>query len=167
MFEKSLLIKTKEGFGFRNITDTIEFFVEGSGVDFGSCHIWSVHTTCALIIEENQEALMNDYLSLFRTIKSIGEKNGHMHTNTDKTTRRVAGFCHDCKDCSDCERRNAAAHIISSLLGKQKILQISGGKLTLGKYQNVIFIDFDGGQERFLNIQIYGYDETSRILHLL
>jgi secondary thiamine-phosphate synthase enzyme len=67
-----------------------------------------------------------------------------------------AGYKHDDSRYSDCERGNACAHLRAALLGRSVALGISGGDLTLGPYQSILFAELDGPRHRGIDIQILG-----------
>jgi secondary thiamine-phosphate synthase enzyme len=43
---------------------------------------------------------------------------------------------------------NAAAHLLSSLFGSQLILPVVDGRLSLGTYQRILFVELDGPRQR-------------------
>jgi secondary thiamine-phosphate synthase enzyme len=47
---------------------------------------------------------------------------------------------------------NAAAHLMSSLFGAQLMLPCRGGKLDLGTYQRVVFVELDGPRQRRVRV---------------
>ena len=54
------------------------------------------------------------------------------------------------------EPRNAHAHIAAMLLGATVTLGIHGGRLALGQYQSVLFVELDGPRSRQVGVQIGG-----------
>jgi secondary thiamine-phosphate synthase enzyme len=47
---------------------------------------------------------------------------------------------------------NAQAHVLSSFLGTQLLLPVSGGRLDLGTWQRVIFLELDGPRRRSIAV---------------
>jgi secondary thiamine-phosphate synthase enzyme len=81
------------------------------------------HTTAALTIQENADpALRVDYLEHLRKLVP------------------QPGFRHD--------EGNADAHIKASLIGTTQPLLIDGGKLVLGTWQAIYFVELDGPRHR-------------------
>jgi secondary thiamine-phosphate synthase enzyme len=66
------------------------------------------------------------------------------------------GFRHDDPRYSDCERGNAHAHLRTALLGRNVALAVNAGELTLGRFQSVIFAEFDGPRPREITVQVLG-----------
>jgi secondary thiamine-phosphate synthase enzyme len=67
-----------------------------------------------------------------------------------------AGYRHDDPRYSDCERGNASSHLRAALLGRSVALGISGGELSLGRFQSVLLAELDGPRSRSIDIQIMG-----------
>ena len=51
-----------------DITAGVERYVQESGMENGICMVYSLHTTTALIINEADDALLNDILELMEKI---------------------------------------------------------------------------------------------------
>jgi len=51
---------------------------------------------------------------------------------------------------------NAQAHVLSSFIGTQLLLPISSGRLDLGTWQRVIFLELDGPRERSIAVLSVG-----------
>ena len=47
---------------------------------------------------------------------------------------------------------NAQSHVLSSFIGGQLLLPISGGRLDVGMWQRVIFLELDGPRQRHLAV---------------
>ena len=116
-----------------DITDGIERYVNDCGREKGICLVYSLHTTTALIINEADEALLNDILKLMERIAP-----------------QAAGYQHDRGD------GNAHAHLRAALLGNSVIIPIEKGGLALGTWQRILFIEMDGPRKRRLSIRIIG-----------
>ena len=67
-----------------------------------------------------------------------------------------SGFKHDDARYSDCERGNASAHLRAALLGRSVTVGISGGELSLGRFQSILFAELDGPRSRDVDVQILG-----------
>ena len=116
-----------------DITDGIERYVNDCGREKGICLVYSLHTTTALIINEADEALLNDILKLMERIAP-----------------QAAGYQHDRGD------GNAHAHLRAALLGNSVIIPVEKGGLALGTWQRILFIEMDGPRKRRLSIRIIG-----------
>ena len=136
---KTLRIRTGDRVAVTRITEQVRELVQLSGVRDGFANVSSRHTTMAILVNEFQDALVDD-------IKSFLER----------LVTRDGWYKHNSADFSDCERGNADAHLRSVLLGGSVSLQIRGGALQLGTWQDVLLAELDGPQERQITVQILG-----------
>ena len=122
-----------------DITSRVDAVVRQCGIREGTVHVWSMHTTCALMINEFQQALLAD---ITRVIEEV--------------VRRDGGWMHNDPVYSDCDRSNADAHLRAMLLGHSLTVQVSGGELVLGQWQRIILAEMDGPRTRTLRAQVMG-----------
>ena len=132
-------VQTDQRIDLVDLTDRIRRLVRGVGVREGLVSLWSLHTTCALIINEYQTALLAD-------IKRILEQ----------LVAQDAEWMHNDPAHSDCDRMNADSHLRALLLGHNLTLQVSGGEVVLGQWQRILMAELDGPRARSLRIQIFG-----------
>lgn len=114
-----------------DITAGVERYVQESGIGDGICLVYSLHTTTALTINEADDALLNDILQLMERIVPQG-----------------AGYEHDRGD------GNAHAHLRGALLGSSVVIPVENGRLALGTWQRVLFMELDGPRKRRISIRV-------------
>jgi len=122
-----------------DITKTIRDVMLSADIKEGILLVNSLHTTCALFVNEFQGALVEDLKALMERV--VVERGGYRH---------------DDPRYSDCERGNAHAHLRAALLGRSIAVGVNDGDLTLGRFQSVIFAEFDGPRTREVNLQVVG-----------
>ena len=132
-------IDTTERVELVDLTDTIMAFVRRSGVREGLLSLWSMHTTCAVMINESQQALNAD-------IKAFLEH----------AVDRSQYYQHNDPVHSDCDRQNADSHLRAMLLGHSVTMQVSGGELVVGRWQRVLCGELDGPRTRTIRAQVQG-----------
>lgn len=135
----TLSIQTEQRVELVDVTDQIAEHVHRSAVREGTVNICSMHTTCAVFINEAQQALHSD-IKLF----------------LEQVVARDAEWRHNDPDQSDCDRVNADSHLRAMLLGHSLTLQVAGGEPVLGQWQRVIVGELDGPRARTLRVQIMG-----------
>jgi secondary thiamine-phosphate synthase enzyme len=135
----TIAVQTRERIQLEDLTDRITAFVEASGVRDGLVSVSSLHTTCAVFINETQAALHVD-------IKACLEQ----------LVARDSAWRHNDPAHSDCDRMNADSHLRAMLLGHSLALQIAGGALVLGQWQRVLAAELDGPRERTIRLQVIG-----------
>jgi secondary thiamine-phosphate synthase enzyme len=136
---QTLTIETDERIELVDLTDRLMAIARQQGVREGFLNLWSLHTTCAVFINEFQSALLTD-------IKQVLEQ----------LVARDAEWRHNDPAHSDCDRMNADAHLRALLLGHSMTLQISGGEIVLGQWQRVLMAELDGPRARSLRVQVVG-----------
>jgi secondary thiamine-phosphate synthase enzyme len=132
-------IETGDRIELVDLTERLMGFVRRSGVREGMVSLWSLHTTCAVFVNEWQAALQSDIKGLL-----------------EQMVARDAGWRHNDPEHSDCDRMNADAHLRALLLGHSLALQVTGGEVVLGQWQRVLMAELDGPRERSLRIQVLG-----------
>ena len=135
--EGSRFSVTEESTEVTDITKLVREAIQQYPVAAGIALINTLHTTCALFINEFQSALIDDLKGLVERL--VPERSGYRHDDP-----RV----------SDCERGNAHSHLRAALLGRSVAVGINGGELTLGRFQSIIFAEFDGPRKREISVQI-------------
>jgi secondary thiamine-phosphate synthase enzyme len=114
------------------VTDRVERLVSTSGISSGLCHIAVPHTTAALFINENADPdVVHDLLQTLDRL--VPWEEGYRHAEG-----------------------NAAAHIKAVLVGPSQVVAIDRGRLSLGRWQGIFLIDFDGPRERQVTVTSVG-----------
>ena len=136
---ETLVIDSADRVELVDLTERLADIARRSGIADGLVSVWSLHTTCAIFINENQGALHAD-----------------IKTFLEQTVARDGRWMHNDPQHSDCDRNNADAHLRAMLLGHNLTLQISGGELVLGQWQRVIAAELDGPRSRTVRVHIQG-----------
>ncbi|HET7618830.1 MAG TPA: secondary thiamine-phosphate synthase enzyme YjbQ [Vicinamibacterales bacterium] len=136
---ETITVQTRERVEIVDLTDRVAAFTAAHPVREGIVTVWSLHTTCAIFINESQQALHAD-------IKRFLEE----------VVARDAAWMHNDPAHSDCDRSNADAHLRALLLGHSLTLQVTGGEPALGHWQRVLMAELDGPRERSIRLQIMG-----------
>jgi secondary thiamine-phosphate synthase enzyme len=139
VFNTSFTLSTEERSEVSDITKLIREAVQQFPVANGIALINTLHTTCALFINEFQSALIDDLKNLIERL--VPERGGYRH---------------DDPRYSDCERGNASSHLRAALLGRNIAVGFSNGDLTLGRFQSIIFAELDGPRKREIAVQVIG-----------
>jgi len=141
---KTFPLKTKEEFDFIDITDDIEAFVTESSVKNGLCNIQSLHTTAPVFVNENEPLLIEDIKKHFRTLIPKGAAYQHNDFNV-----RTVNMCDD-------ECKNGHSHCLAIHLPTSVTLNLIDGKLQLGTWQRIFFVELDHSRERKFQVQVIG-----------
>ena len=139
VFNTSFTLASEEGTEVSDITKRVRDIVQNSPVGSGIALVNTLHTTCALFVNEFQAALIDDLKGLVERL--VPERGGYRH---------------DDPRYSDCERGNAHSHLRAALLGRSIAIGVNSGELVLGRFQSIIFAEFDGPRKRDIHVQLIG-----------
>ncbi len=124
-------VKTTEHSQLVNITKDVESLIP-EGMKNGICHVFSLHTTAGLTVNENADPdVAHD---IIETLERMVPWNSNSY-------RHLEG--------------NSAAHIKASMMGFAQTLPIIDGKLSLGVWQGLYFCEFDGPRGRSVHVQFF------------
>lgn len=125
VWTKEITFPTSKEIELVNITSKVEKILEESEVKEGICILFAPHATGMLIINEDEPGLKEDILQSLQRI--IPKKANYRHDEIDD---------------------NAFSHILSALIGTEKVIPIKNGRLQLGTWQEIFFVETDGPRER-------------------
>lgn len=112
-----------------DITNEVNERVRASNVKEGICMLFCMHTSAALIVNENYDpGLKQDLLDKLRELVPEG---GHRHDKLDG---------------------NADSHIKAAIIGPSLSIPIRNGKLLLGQWQGIMLAEFSGPRTRDISI---------------
>ena len=124
---KSLSINTSSNFQIIDISSDIVAILnqinkeEINKITNGMVNIFTKHSTSAICVNENEKGLLAD---LEKVLKDLVKENDN--------------YRHDFID------NNAASHLRAFLLGSSETIPIVDGRLDLGTWQSIFFIELDG-----------------------
>lgn len=136
VISKQITLPSDGHFNIINITDQVQDFVQSSGIRHGQVFVFYMHTTGAVIIGEHEAGIMADLKELLDRITPTDQKYKHHLRNVDF---------------------NGHAHLRAALMQTSVTVPITEGKMTLGRYQEILVIDDQVDQEpRSLMLQVIG-----------
>ena len=108
------------------------------------------HTTCALIVQENEPLLLADLADRLRRFASRDE--AYRHNEMDVRTVNVCGL----DECA-----NGHSHCQHVLLGASTALLVVDQDLVLGRWQRLLLVELDHPRPREMTVQVTGVVPTS------
>ena len=140
---QEIQISTAQSFTVHDVTDAVQAVVSESGMQEGTVTITSLHTTCALSVNENEERLLDDIRDFFLAVAPAEQayKHNDLHLRVDIPPD---------------EPENAHAHLIAMMVGNSEVVTVHNGALGLGRYQSILLLEMDGPRERKLAVQVLG-----------
>lgn len=119
--QKTITISSSRRLEMIDINSEVEKIVEKSGVKEGICNVYAAHATGAIAINENYDPnVCEDFNDALAKLIPQGK------------------WRHDSVD------GNADAHIKAAIIGPSETIPIKDGKLQLGTWQSIMFVELDG-----------------------
>ena len=140
----SIHLTTTQPTEFIDLTDRLQRLVTDAGLRFGIMNVQTLHTTTGVVVNEHEPLLLADFQSLLET----AAPNDGRYQHDDTNTRTV--------NLTDAERPNGHAHCRALLLPSSACLNVVEGRLFLGRWQRVFFVELDGAREREVSVLIFG-----------
>jgi secondary thiamine-phosphate synthase enzyme len=137
-------VETHRPLEFVDITGALSRAVNEVGMMEGLLIAQTRHTTTGLLINEHEPLLFADLQALFERLAPVAA--GYAH---DDFTRRTVNV-------TPGERRNGHAHCRAALLRTSECVPVTRGRLSLGRWQRVFLVEFDGGQHREVSLTLLG-----------
>ncbi len=123
-------VKTDQHTAMIDITRQVQSFVSESKVMNGICIVFVPHTTAAVTINENADPdVQRDFMMEMNKIVPLKDDYRHMEGNS-------------------------AAHIKASMMGFSQTIIIENGRLLLGTWQGIYFMEYDGPRIRKIQVKI-------------
>lgn len=142
---EKLQIDTKCEFDVIDITGDVEKAVLNSGINEGYVLVYSMHTTCAVIVNEKETGLLADLNATLQRLVPVLET--YLHDDFNIRTENM----------HEDETKNAHAHLRQMLGGRtSEYIPLGDASLLLGTWQRVMFVEFDRPRPREVLIQICG-----------
>ena len=122
---------------FVNITPQVEEVLRKSGVSEGLLLCNAMHITASVFINDDERGLHEDYKKWLEGLAPFDpspQRYAHNRTGED----------------------NADAHLKRSIMGREVLVAITGGKLDFGPWEQIFYGEFDGRRAKRVLIKIIG-----------
>ena len=137
--------------GFEDVTAAAVAAVAASGVRNGILTVYSQHTTCSVLIQEESmdqtldgvEFLLQDMVNYLTGLVPTCRHEGQYLHPGPKHLAHATGNGEE-----GWWSLNTDAHLRSVLLGRSQSIPVIDGRPELGEFGRIYFADFDGMRER-------------------
>jgi len=137
---EKISVKSQRSTELIRITGEVRRAVEMSGLKNGIVNVFTLHTTTAITINENDTGLEEDIARFI--VKAVAEDESYAHHRFYEKDGRMAV--------------NAYSHIRASLLGANVTIPLQDREMVLGPRQNIYLVELDGPQLRSVAVQVVG-----------
>ena len=117
---------------FIDITDEVNGFLKASRISSGMLLVFSPHTTSAIVIQENEPLLLEDFKTLLENTASKDASYRH----NDFDVRTVHMHENECP--------NGHSHCQHLVLGSSEMVPVIDGDMPLGEWQRIFMVELDG-----------------------
>jgi len=113
----------------------VEKILESSGIKEGICLVNAMHITASVFINDEEEGLKEDFMVWLEEIVPVDVGN-YKHNLTGED--------------------NAHAHIKRTIMGREVVIAVTGGRLDFGPWEQIFYGEFDGKRTKKVLIKIIG-----------
>ncbi len=131
---EEMKVKTSRQLEVKDLTEKVKGKIDH--IEEGLLTLFVPHTTAAVTIQEGDEELWEDMLETYKRLVPLKRD-----------------YKHNAKYSGMSGEQNAHAHILSSLIKPSVHIPIEKGKMALGTWQKILFIELDGGRNRKVLLQ--------------
>ena len=121
--------------GYRNITPQVEQALAESGIREGLVLVNAMNITASVFINDDESGLHHDYEVWLEKLAPEKPYSQYRHN----------GF-----------EDNADAHLKRTVMGREVVVAVTGGRLDFGTWEHIFYFEFDGKRDKRALIKIIG-----------
>lgn len=134
-YRKELWFELPARRGFVNITPSVEACLKESGIREGLLLCNAMHITSSIFINDDESGLHADFE---RWLEKLAPEKPHSQYAHN-------GF-----------EDNADAHLKRTIMGREAVVAVTGGKLDFGPWERIFYGEFDGLRRKRVLVKIIG-----------
>ncbi len=134
-YRKELHFHTKTRRALINITPQVEEALAESGISEGLCLVNAMHITASVFINDDESGLHRDFERWLEKLAPEKPYDQYDHNSYED---------------------NADAHLKRSVMGREVVVAITGGKLDFGTWEQIFYGEFDGKRNKRVLVKIIG-----------
>lgn len=118
-----------------NITPQVEQALRKSGIKEGLCLVNAMHISASVFINDDERGLHGD---IEKWLEKLAPEKPHSQ------------YAHNVGE------DNADAHLKRTIMGREVVVAVTGGKLDFGPWEQIFYGEFDGRRRKRALIKIIG-----------
>jgi len=134
-YRKELTFRTKTRRAYVNITPQVDNALAESGIREGFCLVNAMNITASVFINDNESGLHRDFERWLEKLAPEKPHNQYDHNGYED---------------------NADAHLKRSVMGREVVVAVTGGRLDFGTWEQIFYGEFDGMRDKRVLIKIIG-----------
>lgn len=119
-----------------NITPQVEELIRKSGIQEGLCLVNAMHITASVFVNDDEAGLHQDFERWLERLAPHEPIDQYRHNETGED--------------------NADAHLKRTVMGREVVVAITGGKLDFGPWEQIFYGEFDGRRRKRVLVKIIG-----------
>jgi secondary thiamine-phosphate synthase enzyme len=135
-FRRELWFKIPARRGFVNLTPQVSECLAESGIREGLCLVNAMHITASVFINDDEGGLHSDFDSWLEHLAPHEPISRYRHNLTGED--------------------NGDAHLKRTVMGREVVVAVTGGKLDFGPWEQIFYGEFDGGRRKRVLVKIIG-----------
>ena len=134
-YRKELWFNTPTRRAFVNITPQVEAALRESGIKEGLVLVNAMHITASVFINDNEGGLHRDFERWLEKLAPEKPYSQYDHNNGED---------------------NADAHLKRTVMGREVVVAVTGGRLDFGPWEQIFYGEFDGKRRKRALVKIIG-----------
>jgi len=134
-FKKELWFETRQRRELINITRTVEDCIRESGIQEGLCLVNAMHITSSVFINDDESGLHYDFEVWLEKLAPEKPYDQYRHNGYED---------------------NADAHLKRTVMGREVVVAVTGGRLDFGPWEQIFYGEFDGKRRKRALVKIIG-----------
>jgi secondary thiamine-phosphate synthase enzyme len=135
-FRKELWFDIPHRRQFLNITGSVEACLKASAIREGLLLCNAMHISASVFINDDETGLHQDFE---RWLEKLAPEKPHAQYEHNRTGED-----------------NADAHLKRTLMGREVVVAVTGGKLDFGPWEQIFYGEFDGKRRKRVLVKIIG-----------
>lgn len=134
-YRKELWFNTDKRRELVNITPEIQQCLKESGIKEGLILCNAMHITASIFINDDEPGLHQDFELWLEKLAPEKPYSQYHHNGTED---------------------NADAHLKRTIMGREVLVAVTGGKLDFGPWEQIFYGEFDGKRKKRVLVKIIG-----------
>jgi secondary thiamine-phosphate synthase enzyme len=134
-YRKELWFKTPHRRDFLNITPQVEQCLAESGIREGLVLVNAMHITAGVFINDDESGLHHDFEAWLERLAPEKPHDRYRHNVGED---------------------NADAHMKRTVMGREVVVAVTGGRLDFGPWEQIFYGEFDGRRKKRVLVKIIG-----------
>lgn len=134
-YRKVLTYNVSTRRAFVNITPMVEAALRESGIQEGLLLVNAMNITASVFVNDDENGLHADFERWLERLAPEKPYDQYRHNNYEE---------------------NADAHLKRTIMGRETVVAVTGGRLDFGTWEQIIYGEFDGARKKRVLVKIIG-----------